>query len=380
VRIVPRSPKGKIVHKDAVELLGRCMVRSLCAPEVLLGALKEMCLRPGRALHALGVILGRGNWITRLKNLVVYPKGLWLAALARDFHADHIHAHWLSTPATIAMIASEVAGIPWSCTAHRADIDLNNLLPAKLSYAQFVRFISESGMRMAASLGAKPKAESAAVIHLGVDLPPQPMAGTSAKDEVTILCPANLLPVKGHKYLIDAMGIPQVRARKCRLLIAGKGKLRVELEQQVQSLGLGDRIEFLGQRSHTDLLDMYRKGEVDAVVLPSVDLGDNLHEGIPVSLMEAMSYAIPVISTQTGGIPELLGGGAGLLVPDKNPQALADAIQRLAEDPVLRAEIGRRGRQRIVESFSVEAVVSQLLARISPNAGCPNREGETIRV
>ena len=73
---------------------------------------------------------------------------------------------------------------------------------------------------------------------------------------------------------------------------------------------------------------MYREGRVGMVVLPSVDLGNNLHEGIPVALIEAMSYNIPVVGTHTGGIPELLEGGAGLIVPDKDPAALADAIER----------------------------------------------------
>ena len=102
------------------------------------------------------------------------------------------------------------------------------------------------------------------------------------------------------------------------------------------------------------------------VVLPSVDLGHNLHEGIPVALIEAMSYGIPVIGTRTGGIPELLEGGAGLIVPDKDPAALADAIERYVRDPAFAAEVAGKGRQRVCESFNVVTVVSRLLERILP--------------
>src|SRR5208283_835295 len=108
-------------------------------------------------------------WSTLAKNLAVYPKGLWLGGMARAWQADHIHAHWVSTPTTMGMVAGIVSQTPWSCTAHRVDIALNNLLAEKLRQASFVRFISQSGWRMAASLDAPPDARNAAVMHLGVN-------------------------------------------------------------------------------------------------------------------------------------------------------------------------------------------------------------------
>ena len=374
VRIVPRSPKYRLVHDDAAELMDRSIARPLLGWDVLLAAAKELVVRPRGALHALVTLLSHGDWKTRLKNLAVYPKGLWLAAMARNWQADHIHVHWLSTPATIGLVASIASGTPWSCTAHRADINLNNLLQVKLRHADIVRFISKSGLRMAESLGVKVDRWNSAVIHVGVSIPPLPEIPSRPNRAVTILCPANLYPVKGHKYLLGAMALLRAQAIDCKLLLAGDGGLRSALEAQSKSLGLTEMVQFLGQRSHSEILAMYRNGLVDLVVLPSVDLGDNLHEGIPVALMEAMSYAIPVVATRTGGIPELLDGSTGLLVPDKSPPELADAIKRLIIAPDLRKTIGLQGRQRVCESFSVEAVVSQLLDRI---AHAPESVGET---
>jgi len=114
---------------------------------------------------------------------------------------------------------------------------------------------------------------------------------------------------------------------------------------------------------------IYEKGEVDVVVLPSTDLGDGVHEGIPVSLMEAMSYGIPVISTTTGGIPELLGSEAGLLVPERDPLALAEAIEHLARDPSLCRRLGESGRRKVREEFSVEKVVDELIRRFQSGRG-----------
>ena len=181
----------------------------------------------------------------------MYAKGLWLGGLARSWQADHIHVHWISTPATMGMVAGIVSQTPWSCTAHRADIDLNNLLAEKLRQASFVRFISQSGWRMAALLGAPPDPRNAEVLHLGVNLPSEAEIPSSPGPRNTILCPANLYPVKGHRYLIEAVAALRKRGIECKLLLAGDGELRPELDAQVQNLGLADAVQFLGQRSHT---------------------------------------------------------------------------------------------------------------------------------
>ncbi len=308
------------------------------------------------------------NWQTVAKNLAVYPKGLWLGGVARSWQADHVHVHWISTPATIGMVASIVSQTPWSCTAHRVDIAMNNLLADKLRHASFTRFISHSGWRMAAALGAPPDEGHAEVIHVGVEVPSEAELPAVHGPRNILLCPGNLYPVKGHRYLIDAVELLRKRGVECKLLVAGSGEMLPDLEAQVERLGLADAVQFLGQRSHSEILAMYREGRAGMVVLPSVDLGNNLHEGIPVALIEAMSYGIPVVGTQTGGIPELLEKDAGLMVHDKDPAALADAIERFIRDPVFRGQCGRSGRQRVCESFDVAAVVSQLLERIFPRS------------
>jgi glycosyltransferase involved in cell wall biosynthesis len=178
-----------------------------------------------------------------------------------------------------------------------------------------------------------------------------------------ILCPANLLPVKGHKYLIEAIEILKRRGVEVSLWLAGEGELRQSLHDQVNIAGLSDQIRFLGQLSHTEVLRCYAEAMVDMVVLPSVDLGNGQHEGIPVALIEPMSYGIPVISTTTGGVTELLREGAGLLVPPQDPYSLANAIERLIKDPELWNRIAEAGRRRVEEEFAIEKIVSELTAR-----------------
>jgi glycosyltransferase involved in cell wall biosynthesis len=125
----------------------------------------------------------------------------------------------------------------------------------------------------------------------------------------------------------------------------------------------------LGFVPYQQLLAMYAQGEIDVVVLPSVDLGGGLHEGIPASLMEAMSHGIPVVSTRTGGIPELLSDDAGVMVPPADHVALADALQRLLTDDVFRTTTARAGRQRVCRDFAAEATMSQFIRHIETTHG-----------
>jgi len=360
--IVPRSPEGwEVVNRDAKELPALALRRPVVSLDILGGAVLELFARPAASLRVLAMLFRSRNLWMLAKNLTVFSKGLWLARRAKQWKADHIHAQWGLTTATIAMIASRLSGIPWSFTAHRGDIVDNNLLAVKTADAAFVRFISESGLKMAESLcGGLSRAKKVVVLHLGVEIPRTPPFSETAAESRTILCPANLLPVKGHQYLFHAIAALKRCGVECRLDVVGEGRLRGRLEALAKELSIDDRVRFLGQVPHERLLAMLQERRADLVVLPSVDLGEGLHEGIPVALIEPMSLGVPVISTSTGGIPELLRDGAGIMVPPKDPCALADAIERLLNDPALRKRLSEAGRRRVEEEFSVEAVVDRL--------------------
>jgi glycosyltransferase involved in cell wall biosynthesis len=293
-----------------------------------------------------------------LKNLTIVPKALWLAAVAAQWKADHIHCHWAGTTATMAMLASKLSGIPWSLTAHRWDIVENNLLAAKARSASFVRFISEDGLRMAQAMGVE-LAHHVRVLHMGVALPARVQRRYAPRH--VVLCPARLVEVKGHRFLLEAWQILQRRGLNAELWLAGQGKLRPQLARLSNALGLGDSVKFLGAIPHAELLKFYEEGAVTAVILASIDLGNGLHEGVPVALIEAMSYGIPVVATPTGGTVELVLPGSGLLVPPADPAALADAIQSLVENAGVREQLGEAGRQRVLEDWDIVGVTSQLV-------------------
>ena len=373
---MPMYPRGSVLHAHAKPLLEYVCAQPLLSTPIVKGAAEAFVRAPHRTFRALSWLFRARSAKVILKNLVVYPKGLWLARLAREWKADHIHAHWAATTASMALVASEVSRVPWSFTAHSGDITdwsfsaalpgaaKNALLSLKAFRACFVRFISRSGLRKAGltETGASPKVF---VLHMGVEL--ADLSAVRHEDRrgraTVVCCPADFIPVKGHKYLINAVAILQERGLDLELWLAGKGVLEEELREQREALNLSNRIIFLGMLPHQRLMELYRRGEVDIVALPSVDLGGGEYEGVPVSLIEAMSYRVPVVSTTTGGIPELLGGGAGVMVPPADPTALAEAIGRLIQDPELREQQGDAGRERVEESFSLEKVADELIAR-----------------
>jgi colanic acid/amylovoran biosynthesis glycosyltransferase len=356
VLVIPRSPRGKLIHgHELVEIARR---EALYSGKVLKAAALATLAAPSRAAAAVRPLLHSRSAKVALKNLTIVPKALWLAAVAAQWKADHIHCHWAGTTATMAMLASRLSGIPWSLTAHRWDIVENNLLAAKARSASFVRFISEDGLRMAQAMGVE-LADHVRVLHMGVALPPRVQRRYAPKR--VVLCPARLVEVKGHRFLLEAWQILQRRGLDAELWLAGQGELRPQLERLRNTLGLAGSVKFLGAIPHAELLKFYEEGAVTAVILASIDLGNGLHEGVPVALIEAMSYGIPVVATPTGGTVELVLPGSGLLVPPADPAALADAIQSLLEDAGVREQLGEAGRERVLEDWDIVGVTSQLV-------------------
>jgi glycosyltransferase involved in cell wall biosynthesis len=364
VLLVPRSPAGCLVHGE--DLIPISICEGLWSMAVWKAALTIAISEPLRTLAALKPILSSRSLLVAAKNLAVAPKALWLARLARLWKADHIHCHWAGTTATMAMIASSVSDIPWSLTAHRWDIVENNILAAKAGSASLIRFISHDGMSMGRELGVTGPA-NARILHMGVAMPLQIPQARDARH--VVLCPARLVAVKGHRFLLEAWRRLKNQDLPGELWLAGDGELRTELTDMAARFGIADSVRFFGTLPHHELLRIYRDEPVSLVVVPSVDLGNGCHEGIPVALVEAMSHGIPVVATDTGGIGELLGDGAGILVPPRDSHALASAIRELMVDPLSRDRLAVQGHSRVVRGWNVASIAEQLVTEFRSASG-----------
>jgi glycosyltransferase involved in cell wall biosynthesis len=172
----------------------------------------------------------------------------------------------------------------------------------------------------------------------------------NGRPDYLVLTPARLDEQKGHADLLAAAAeVPDAT-----FVLAGDGPLREELEESARRLGVDDRCLFLGLRDDVPAL----LAAADLFVLPSH------FEGLPVSVLEAMAAARPVLATAVGGTDEaVVDGESGLLVPARDPAALAAAIRRLREDPELACRLAAGGRTRVEREFSVE-VTARAVERV----------------
>ena len=189
------------------------------------------------------------------------------------------------------------------------------------------------------------------------DIPPRP--GRAADDPFVVLFVGNLIERKGVRYLVDAVHRLSPRI-PMRLLILGKGEGAEgsRLREQVKSLGLEDRVEMPGRVPEPELHRAFARANV--LVLPSIVDARGDTEGLGVVLLEAMSYHLPVIASNVGGITDIVADGeTGLLVPPADPVALAAALERLATDAPLAERLADAGRRYVQEHFSWPAILEE---------------------
>ena len=156
---------------------------------------------------------------------------------------------------------------------------------------------------------------------------------------------------KGHRHLVAAVPAIAAAIPDLKVLLVGDGRLRGDLEGQVQELGLQQVVHFLGTRR--DLARLYRA--MDVFVLPS------LWEGLPLVLLKAMAAGLPVIATRVSGVEEVIRDGVnGRLVPPGQAEALAQAVLELAAQPSLLARWGQAARETVVQNYSLEAMLARL--------------------
>jgi glycosyltransferase involved in cell wall biosynthesis len=168
-------------------------------------------------------------------------------------------------------------------------------------------------------------------------------------DDLLFVCVAGLRAQKNHTQLIEAFAQGPARDARARLVLAGEGKERAGLEQQVRELGLETRVRFLSVRS--DIPDLL--GACDVFVLASH------YEGLPLSVMEAMAAGLPVVSTAVGGVPEVLTDGLeGFLTTPGDTDRLAQAMLLLSADPALRKIMGMTGARRALEQFDISQMAA----------------------
>ena len=277
-----------------------------------------------------------------------------------------VHAHFATNATTVAWIIKHLSGIPYSFTPHAYDIFKREFqtefLRTKIQDAHFV--IAESQFNkffLRNFSGQKSENGRYPVIHCGVgsDYLYRQLKKDCKNQFPIILCIARLVEKKGHEYLIRALAIIKQQALDFKCIMVGNGPLQNQLINQLKEKKLEDRVEFVGEFSPVQARDILE--QADIFCLPCIHASSGDRDGIPVALMEAMAKRLPVISTHMKGITELIkSGDNGLLVPERDEKALADALITLLKSANLRSRLAEAGYNTIHEYFNSRKETTKL--------------------
>jgi glycosyltransferase involved in cell wall biosynthesis len=300
------------------------------------------------------------NPITRLRMLVIAEKLEKLYKL--HGFPNVLHVGMFSEIALLSMFISRKINIPYTITLHSSDFMMKGERRARYlkkvcREAAAVITISNFNKGYLTALGVDH--EKLHVVKAGIEVE-RFKRKSDCKANNTILYVGRLVRVKGLEYLIHAAKILDHYGIKFRVILVGEGPLEDEFKDLAARLNVQHLIEFKGFVPNNELPSMYENSQI--FVHPSVELSDGRRDGIPVSMMEAMSMELPVVSTYCSGIPELVEDGwNGILVRQRDPLQLAEAIRYLLENPSVAREYGKRGHEKIVREHDIKKNTKKLL-------------------
>lgn len=297
-----------------------------------------------------------------------------------------IHAHFATNATTVAWIIKHLSGIPYSFTPHAYDIFKREFqtgfLRTKIQDAHFVVAVSQFNKFFLQNFsGQKSENGRYPVIHYGIgsDYLHRQLKKDCKNQFPIILCIARLVEKKGHKYLIRALDIIKQQALDFKCIMVGDGPLQEQLINQIEEKKLEDRVEFVGKFSQVQVKDILE--QADIFCLPCIHASSGDRDGIPVALMEAMAKRLPVISTHMKGITELIkSGDNGLLVPERDEKALADALITLLKNANLRSRLAEAGYNTIHEYFNSKKETTKLYQIFLKQLKKNTKDDDTKRV
>jgi glycosyltransferase involved in cell wall biosynthesis len=306
---------------------------------------RSLVAAPLRYLGALAGALGRGR-----RGLADFARAGWLAAQLRDDGVEHLHSHFISSPADVAELAARLSAMPFSISAHAKDIYLSDErdLKRKLDAARFTVTCTEVNRRTLAAIA--PNADVQRMYH-GVDHRLfHPRQRLLAGEAPLIVSVGRLREKKGLDILIEACARLRARGQAFACEIVGYGQEQAALEAQIARLDLGAQVRLVGKLAREQVIERYARAAV--YVQPARIAADGDRDGIPNVLLEAMAMGLPVVASRVCGIPELVEQGVnGLLVEPDDAAALAEAIAQLLQQPALCADLACRARRTVTEQF-----------------------------
>ena len=277
-------------------------------------------------------------------------------AKKNDF--DVIHVHFPFPLALFGIAMKKHSKKPLVMTCHGSEVNMaKKNFVFRMIFKRMLRhadFITVNSTFMKNEVEKIIPDKNIEIIPMGAGIGDISEKGTIKKEQsakTTILFVGRLIEVKGVKHLIDA--VKMLDPDKFELHIAGDGPEREKLEKSASP-----NVIFHGYQTGKNLEELYRKADI--FVLPSIVDSAGYTEGLGTVLLEAANFSVPLIGTNVGGIPDIIiNGKTGLLVPQKDPEAISEAVKKLSENPELRDTLVENARKHIEKSFSWEVITGK---------------------
>ena len=309
------------------------------------------------------------EWGRRTDFLRLY-QAVYVGLRLREMGIDHVHAHFAGIAARTAFWINKFFPISFSFTAHANDI----FAPRQFEIG-LVKLVDEACAIVTATDYAarflrerfSHRADRVHRIYNGLNLAEFERADFSSNRPLVIAV-GRLIPKKGFGDLIRACALLAEHGKSFGCEIVGEGPLENELHRQIDELCLQNNVVLTGPKPQTEL--RRRLAAANVFVLPSVIDRDGGMDNLPTVIMEAMATGLPVVSTNIGGIPEMvIENETGFLVQSGDAAAMADAIERVISDHSLAARLGHSGYERARTLFSIENNIRELCALIKTGRG-----------
>jgi glycosyltransferase involved in cell wall biosynthesis len=285
-------------------------------------------------------------------------------ALVRQKRYDIVHVHWPLPQIIFGIAAKWLTGARLVATSYGADMRMAKRIPlARWALRWMMRradaLVAQSPItarEVAQVTGRTPRIIEYWITRAQIPTSVTPPARGTANH---LLAVGRMIERKGYEYLIRALPLVP-NELNVQLTMVGEGQERPRLEAMSRELGVAERVKWLSGIPDVDLARLYT--ECNVFVHPSIVDRTGDTESVGTVLMEAMSHARPIVTTNVGGIPDVIHDGeTGLLVPEKNPQALADAIARVLCDEQLARRLGAAARENIQAQVDWDKSVDEIV-------------------
>ncbi len=361
-----RSAAELVDRQDQAEAEKTDYILDRGALGLLFGLVRSALRRPGAFWQGAKTAFrcGRASPTGVLRHVIYLAEAVDVVQRAKSAEIEHLHAHFGTNAATVAMLAHVLGGPEYSFTVHgpeEFDAPAALSLGSKLDKAKFAVGVSQFGRSQLSRWAKFESWEQLQVVHCGIE--PHAFAVTQPMSESTLhlVSIGRFVEQKGQMVLIHALARLRNTHPHIHLTLVGDGEMRADLEQAIAKLDISKMVTLTGWLDEAGVRAAL--GAAHVLVMPS------FAEGLPMVVMEAMAAARPVIATYIAGTPELVvDGETGWLVPAGDAQALAIAIERAEHTP--RSELdqmGQKGRLRVLERHDIDREATKLATHFRTN-------------